>query len=333
MTGVRAPIEPIRWAGDHLRLLDQRGLPNVTEDVRCTSASEVADAIREMVVRGAPAVGIAAAYGLVLAAAAGADFDDARAVLAASRPTAVNLAWALARMAAVVPRTAAALLAEAEAIHREDLVQNLRMGELGAALLPDGATVLTHCNTGALATGGHGTALGVIRTAHRQRKLKGVYHTETRPWLQGSRLTAYELQHEGIPAQVIVDGAAAHVLRTRRVDWVIVGADRIAANGDTANKIGTYALALAARAHGVRFMVVAPSGTFDLACPDGDAIPIEERSVEEVVTVRGQRFAPEGARGFNPVFDVTPAAWIDAIVCERGVIAKPTVERVRAVVG
>lgn len=331
--GGPAPLEPIRWAGDHLLLLDQRALPLVTQDVRCTSAREVADAIREMVVRGAPAVGIAAAYGLVLDAIAGGGFDLARAVLAASRPTAVNLGWALARMGTVVPRTASALLAEAEAIHREDLAQNLRMGELGAALLPDGATVLTHCNTGALATGGHGTALGVIRTAHRAGKLASVYHTETRPWLQGSRLTAFELQHEGIPAQLIVDGAAAHLLRTRRVDWVIVGADRIAANGDTANKIGTYALALAARAHGVRFMVVAPSGTFDLACPSGDEIPIEERSVEEVVTVRGQRFAPGGVRGFNPVFDVTPAAWIDAIVCERGVIVAPTVERVRAMLG
>lgn len=331
--GGPTPLEPIRWAGDHLSLLDQRALPLVTAEVRCGSAREVADAIRDMVVRGAPAVGIAAAYGLVLDAIAGAGFDAARAVLAASRPTAVNLEWALARMASVAPRTAAALLAEAEAIHREDLAQNLHMAELGAALLPEGATVLTHCNTGALATGGHGTALGVIRTAHRQGKLAGVYHTETRPWLQGSRLTAFELQHEGIPAQVIVDGAAAHLLRTRRVDWVIVGADRIAANGDTANKVGTYALALAARAHGVRLMVVAPSGTFDLGCPSGDAIPIEERSVEEVVTVRGHRFAPEGVRGFNPVFDVTPAAWIDAIVCERGVIVQPTVERVRAIVG
>ena len=328
-----APLEPIRWADDHLRLLDQRALPVVTADVLCASAADVADAIREMVVRGAPAVGIAAAYGVVLDARAGRDFDDARRVLAASRPTAVNLGWALARMAAVTPRTPGALLAEAQSIHREDLVQNLRMGELGAALLPDGATVLTHCNTGALATGGHGTALGVIRTAHRQGKLAGVYPTETRPWLQGSRLTAFELMHEGIPAQVIVDGAAAHLMRARHVDWVIVGADRIAANGDTANKIGTYALALAARAHGAKFMVVAPSGTFDLGCASGEGIPIEERSVDEVVTVRGQRFAPEGVRGFNPVFDVTPAGWIDAIVCERGVIVAPTEQRVRAMLG
>ena len=233
-------------------------------------------------------------------------------------------------MAQVTPRTAEALLREAKAIHAEDLAQNLKMGALGAALLPPGATVLTHCNTGALATGGHGTALGVIRSAHAAGGLKQVYNTETRPWLQGARLTAWELVQEGIPAQLIADGAAAHLMKVQKVDWVIVGADRIAANGDTANKIGTYALALAARAHGAKFMVVAPSGTFDLDCPDGEAIPIEARTAAELTEFRGQPVAPKGMAAFNPVFDVTPASLIDAIVCERGVITQPDAAKVRA---
>lgn len=333
---IMSTVEPIVWHLDHLRLLDQRVLPHQTGYLTCRSAADVAEAIHAMAVRGAPAIGIAAAYGLVLAARAGLDgFEAAVAVLAASRPTAVNLRWALERMqrARASGADAIALEAEAIAIHQEDLAQNLRMGELGAALLPKGARVLTHCNTGALATGGHGTALGVIRSAHAQGKIAQVYNTETRPWLQGARLTAWELQQEGIPARLIADGAAAHLMHVEKIDWVIVGADRIAANGDTANKIGTYQLAVAARYHGCKFMVVAPSGTFDLACDSGAQIPIEERTATELTEFRGQAIAPTGFDAFNPVFDVTPATLIDAIVCERGVIEQPNTAQVRALLG
>jgi methylthioribose-1-phosphate isomerase len=320
-------VNPIAWTGETLRLLDQRVLPHQVEFLDCRSAADVAQAIHAMAVRGAPAIGIAAAYGLVLDVKAGRPYEAAEQVLAQSRPTAVNLRWALARMCTVQPRTGAALLSEAEPIHREDLEQNLKMGALGAGLLPANARVVTHCNTGALATAGHGTALGVIRSAHALGKIARVYNTETRPWLQGARLTAWELQQEGIPASLIADGAAAHLMAREKIDWVIVGADRIAANGDTANKIGTYALAIAARHHGVKFMVVAPSGTFDLSCPNGANIPIEERGATELTEFRGQGVAPAGFAAFNPVFDVTPAALIDAIVCEQGVVERPDAEQ------
>ncbi|MGQ0618546.1 MAG: S-methyl-5-thioribose-1-phosphate isomerase [Panacagrimonas sp.] len=319
-------VVPIVWTNHHLRLLDQRELPVREVWIECHSAADVAQAIHGMAVRGAPAIGIAAAYGLVLDHRAGRDYAEAEQVLAQSRPTAVNLRWALARMRIFFEggADALALEAEAEAIHREDLEQNLRMAEIGAALLPQqDARVLTHCNTGALATGGHGTALGVIRTAWKQGRIAEVYNTETRPWLQGARLTAWELQRENIPAILLADGAAAHLMGTTRIDWVIVGADRIAANGDAANKIGTYMLAVAARRHGTKFMVVAPSGTFDLACPDGTSIPIEERGSQELTEFQGRPHAPAGVRTWNPVFDVTPAELIDALVCERGWI-KPT---------
>jgi len=332
-SAAQSTVSPIVWKGEHLSLLDQRVLPHEVAYLDCRSAAEVAHAIHAMAVRGAPAIGIAAAYGLVLDATRGHDYAAAEKVLADSRPTAVNLRWALQRMAAVTPRSAASLEAEAKAIHAEDLAQNLKMGALGAALLPKQATVVTHCNTGALATGGHGTALGVIRSGHAAGQLKQVYNTETRPWLQGARLTAWELMQEGIPAQLIADGAAAHLMKVQQVDWVIVGADRIAANGDTANKIGTYALALAAKAHGAKFMVVAPSGTFDLGCPDGEHIPIESRTAAELTEFRGALVAPSGMAAFNPVFDVTPAALIDAIVCERGVIERPDAAKVRALLG
>ena len=322
-------VEPIVWAENSLRLLDQRVLPQELKYLDCRSAAEVAAAIHDMAVRGAPAIGIAAAYGLVLEAQQHRSYDEAERGLAAARPTAVNLRWALERMRRVAPRSAQALLREARAIHEEDLAQNLKIGEFGAALLPKGAKVITHCNTGALATGGHGTALGVIRSAHLQGRVAMVYNTETRPWLQGARLTAWELQREKIPAKLIADGAAAHLMSREKIDWVIVGADRIAANGDTANKIGTYALAVAARRHGVKFMVAAPSGTFDLDCPSGAHIPIEERSARELTEFRGQSVAPAGYDAFNPVFDVTPAELIDAIVCERGVVEQPTAEKLR----
>lgn len=328
-------IRPIIWADDHLKLIDQRVLPHEESWVDCRSAAEVADAIHGMAVRGAPAIGIAAAYGLVLDALAGRDYDIADRVLMESRPTAVNLRWALLRMRGLKSQgaDAQALLAEAIRIHEEDLAQNLAMGEAGAALLPPDAVVITHCNTGALATGGHGTALGVIRSAWSQGRLSQVYNGETRPWLQGARLTAWELLHEKIPARLIADGAAAHLMQREKIDWVIVGADRIAVNGDTANKIGTYALAVAAKHHGVRFMVVAPSGTFDLNCPNGAAIPIEERPPNELTEFRGSRVAPEAMQAWNPVFDVTPASLIDAIVCERGVIEQPTEQKIRALLG
>ena len=329
-------VEPIVWTGTRLRLLDQRLLPHELRYLDCGTAGDVADGIHGMAVRGAPAIGIAAAYGLVLALRADADgFDRAFQVLADSRPTAVNLRWALERMRSVWLRSQdiAALEQEARAIHVEDLEQNLRMGALGAALLPPGARIVTHCNTGALATGGHGTALGVIRSAHALNKIACVYNTETRPWLQGARLTAWELQQEKIPAKLVADGAVAHLMTREKIDWVIVGADRIAENGDTANKIGTYALAVAAKRHGVKFMVVAPTGTFDLRCRNGADIPIEERSASELTEFRGQAIAPQDYDAFNPVFDVTPAELIDAIVCERGVIESPTREGIRRLLG
>ena len=329
-------VQALVWAKDHLRLLDQRLLPAQEVYLECRTAVEAAAAIRDMVVRGAPAIGIAAAYGLVLGVRRNpAGFEEAERTLAASRPTAVNLGWALARMRAIWMKTRSvdALEAEAIRIHDEDLAQNLHMAQLGAALIAPGSRVLTHCNTGALATGGHGTALGVIRTAYAQGRIAQVYNSETRPWLQGARLTAWELMREGIPAKLIADGAAAHLMSVERIDWVIVGADRIAANGDTANKIGTHTLAVVAKQYGARVMVVAPSGTFDLACATGASIPIEERAALELTEFRGHAIAPVGMAAFNPVFDVTPAALIDAIVCERGVIEHPTTAAVRAVVG
>ncbi len=328
-------VQAIVWADEGLRLLDQRLLPVEERYIECRDAAQTAAAIRDMVVRGAPAIGITAAFGIALAARGGEALDHAEAILAASRPTAVNLHWALARQGRLWRKgaDAAALLTEAQRIHAEDIAQNLHMAGLGAVLIEPGSTVLTHCNTGALATGGHGTALGVIRSAWAADRLAQLYHTETRPWLQGARLTAWELQQDGIPARMIVDGAAAHLMQTQRVDWVIVGADRIAANGDTANKIGTYQLAVSARAHGTRFMVVAPTGTFDLNCADGAGIPIEQRAAEELTRLQGHQIAPAGTDAYNPVFDVTPAALIDAIVCERGVIETPDCIKIAQLLG
>jgi len=327
-------VQAIRWQDGQLQLLDQRLLPVDERWIDCRTAVETAAAIHDMVVRGAPAIGIAAAFGLVLAVRSNpASFDEAEAVLAASRPTAVNLHWALKRMRGVWTGDLARLEAEAIAIFDEDLAQNLTMAAFGAELIAPGSRVLTHCNTGALATGGHGTALGVIRTAWAQGRIAEVYNTETRPWLQGARLTAWELMREGIPGQLIADGAAAHLMSTTRIDWVIVGADRIAANGDTANKIGTHMLAVVAKHYGAKFMVVAPSGTFDLSLASGDLIPIEERTAKELTEFKGAQIAPTGMRAFNPVFDVTPASLIDAIVCERGVVTPPTTAALKALLG
>ncbi|MCP5144678.1 MAG: S-methyl-5-thioribose-1-phosphate isomerase [Gammaproteobacteria bacterium] len=331
------PNNHIAWTDNGLVLLDQRLLPHTIEFVTLTTAPAVADAIRDMVVRGAPAIGVAAAYGVVLAVrrhlrGAGDDWRPAVDAeldhLAQARPTAVNLQWAVDHMRSVIASTPAAALverltAEAIRIHDDDIAANKAMGEFGAQLLPQAAHVITHCNAGALATGGHGTALGVIRSAHGAGKIGMVYSCETRPWFQGARLTMYELIADEIPATQIVDSAAAALMQSRRIDWVITGADRIARNGDVANKIGTYALAVAARAHGVKFMVAAPRSTFDQALATGADIAIEQRGEDEITTVAGHRIAATGGRVWNPVFDVTPAHLIDAIVCETGVILDP----------
>jgi len=331
------------------------------ETLVCATAAEVSDAIRDMVVRGAPAIGITAAYGVVLAARARyrADPDGWKesigedlAMLGKSRPTAVNLAWALERMSSFFPSLdgdpETALLDEAARIHEADIAANREMGRLGSALITEPCAVITHCNAGALATGGYGTALGVVRAAFSAGKIREVYAGETRPWLQGARLTAWELIQDGIPVRLMADSAAAVAMgrgvdgravpavgarAAERIDWVIVGADRIAANGDVANKIGTYSLAIHARHHGVRFMVVAPTSTIDARIPDGAAIPIEMRAEEEVLTFSGTPVAPPDAVAWNPVFDVTPAELVDALVTERGVVERPDREKMAALMG
>ena len=316
-------IEPIRWRGDALELLDQRLLPAQTVYLRCESAAEVADAIRGMAVRGAPAIGCAAAFGVVLAK------GDPRAypLLAQSRPTAVNLFWALERM-----KQALDLETEARAILAEDIAANRAMGLHGAPLIPDGARIMTHCNAGALATAGYGTALGVVRAARDSGKRISVIVNETRPLLQGARLTAWEMVQENIPATLVTDGMAGHLMSRGEVDLVIVGADRIAANGDVANKIGTYTLAVLARRHALPFYVAAPVSTFDLRTADGAQIPIEEREADEVTGHRGARWAPQGVAVRNPAFDVTPAELVSAIVCEKGVIRDPDRARIQALI-
>lgn len=316
-------IRAMEWREGTLRMLDQRRLPLAETWLELTHWQEVASAIRDMAVRGAPAIGVAAAYGMALAAAQGDDREQARRGLAASRPTAVNLFWALDRMDAVQPWTFEAALEEARRIESEDLACNEAIGRHGAALAPTGGRVLTICNTGSLATAGHGTALGIIRTAFARDPRLFVYSCETRPRQQGLRLTAWELMKDGIPFASIADGAAASLMRAGKIDWVVAGADRIAANGDTANKIGTYALAVLAAHHGVPFVVAAPSSTLDPSLPDGDAIPIEERAAEELTEVEGVRIAPEGCPVYNPAFDVTPGTLIEAIVTERGVHRAP----------
>lgn len=328
-------IRAVQWQGDHLRLLDQRLLPQEERWIDCATAAQVTQAIKDLAVRGAPAIGIAAAWGVVLAAKQGESLDVALAMLRAARPTAVNLMWALDRMKAHIAAgaDAAALEREAQAIQDEDLAANRHMGELGAALIAPQSGVLTHCNTGSLATAGYGTALGVIRAGVASGRIEQVYAGETRPWQQGARLTMWELVRDGIPARLIADSAASHLMRSGEVQWVIVGADRIAANGDTANKIGTYQLAIAARHHGVKFMVVAPSSTVDMATASGDDIEIELRDSAELLSVAGRRTVVEGAEAWNPVFDVTPAELIDAIVTERGVIERPTTKAMQALFG
>jgi len=313
----------MKWSGDHLLMLDQRILPLREEWIELRTYDEVAKAIKDMVVRGAPAIGIAAAYGMVLAAQAGADRAEASKVLAASRPTAVNLFWALDRIGKVSLWTKEAILREAQAIEEEDLQMNFSIGEHGAGVVPQGAQILTVCNTGGLATAGHGTALGVIRSAHSKGKGIHVFSCETRPRMQGLRLTAYELMKEGIPFHSIADGAAASLMRAGKIDFVIAGADRIAANGDSANKIGTYSLAVLARQHNIPFYIAAPSSTLDRSIASGDLIPIEERSADELTVIDGVRVAPIDCEVYNPAFDVTPGELITGIITESGVHRPP----------
>lgn len=304
----------IRYDDQTLELLDQRVLPREVQTVRCRSAVEVADAIREMVVRGAPAIGVTAAYGMALAAESGADLDEAATVLAAARPTAVNLKWAIDAMLRL---RRADIPAAARALHRDDIRINEALGDHGARLLPAGARVYTHCNAGALATGGYGTALGVVRSAWRDGRLARVYAGETRPWLQGARLTAWECAQDGIPCTLVTDSAAAPLMARGEVDAVVVGADRVAANGDVANKIGTFGLAILARHHAIPFYVAVPTSTLDPACPDGAHIPIEERPSDEVRGYGTLRWAAD-VDVWNPAFDVTPAALVTGWITEHG---------------
>ena len=337
-------VETMRWRDGRLELIDQRLLPARFEYLSCSSAADVAVAIRAMAVRGAPAIGCAAAFGVALEARreklrSPAQFsdamDDAFRTLADSRPTAVNLFWALERMRAVLarnadPAAAADSLTEAAlALLHADVETNRAIGRAGAALVPDGARILTHCNTGALATAGHGTALGVVRSARDSGKRISVIATETRPYLQGARLTAWELTQEAIPVTLITDGSAGHLMSQGRIDLVIVGADRIAANGDIANKIGTYTLAVLAERHRVPFYVAAPLSTIDTSIADGSAIPIEERGAAEVTGYAGIRWAPEGVAVSNPAFDVTPASLVAALFTEKGVLERPDSAKIR----
>ncbi|MDX2457172.1 MAG: S-methyl-5-thioribose-1-phosphate isomerase [Gammaproteobacteria bacterium] len=345
MTEITPAFYAIEWTTAGLRLLDQRRLPGEEVYLNLGDAAAVAVAIRDMVVRGAPAIGITAAYGVVLSVQQHSrhspgdwrsQVDHDIQLLAAARPTAVNLVWALERMrtrlAAVSTEPVEDLLDEAVCIHREDVAANKRMGMHGADLLNKGDSVLTYCNTGSLATGGYGTALGVVRSAWDAGKLEKVFACETRPWLQGARLTAWELVRDEIPVTLITDNSAAFLMQGKQVQWVITGADRVAANGDVINKIGTYQLAVACRFHGVKMMVVAPLSTLDMAMPCGQQVTIEERPDTEVLSLAGHAVAAAGAAAWNPAFDVTPAGLVDYLVTEAGVVSAPDREKLLALV-
>ena len=340
----RLSVNPIEWGQGFVRLLDQTRLPWEEIFLEIKTPQEAALAIREMRVRGAPAIGVTAAYGMVLAAASlkqmdrMSTLDGLRAAsqeLGAARPTAVNLRWALERMMDAAERVSpsddmeSSLLTEALLIHRETQESDLRMGEFGASLIPPGSSVLTHCNTGALATGGYGTALGVIHRAWDEGRVKDVLATETRPWLQGARLTTWELAHLGIPVTLIVDSAAGYLMSRGNVQCVIVGADRIAANGDVANKIGTCSLAILANENGIPFYVAAPFSTVDMSIASGEEIPIEGRPAEEVTRIRGTRIAMDGVQVLNLAFDVTPSRYVEAIITDRGIAQAPYEESLR----
>ncbi|BDZ73267.1 methylthioribose-1-phosphate isomerase [Methylophaga marina] len=344
MTRLLQTIEPILWRDEQLHLLDQRVLPHTEKWLTYHDSDAVAEAIKLMVVRGAPAIGVTAAYAVVLAAreawfSAGENWKEAVEPalkrLTSSRPTAVNLSWAIERMKQACASLSKyespepVLLALADRIQQEDIKANRTMGQYGADLLDNDSIVLTHCNAGALATAGFGTALGVIRQGFLDGKIEHVYVDETRPWLQGSRLTAWELMQEGIPMTLQADVAAGALMASGRLDWVIVGADRIASNGDTANKIGTYSLAVLAKYHGVKVMVVAPTTTIDWLLENGSLIPIEQRMSSEVSEIGGHVIAPVEVPVSNPAFDVTPASLIDAIVTEEGVVSNPSKEKMQ----
>jgi methylthioribose-1-phosphate isomerase len=319
-----------------VRLLDQRRLPHEETWLTLGTSDEVAEAIRTLTVRGAPAIGVAAAYGLAAEALRGVRGEALGAAadrMANARPTAVNLAWAVKRVARIFAQGADAVLAEAHAIRDEDEASCRRIGALGAPLLPRAAKVLTHCNAGALATAGYGTALGLVRAAVESGNAVTVFADETRPFLQGARLTAWELQRDGIPVTLLTDGMAGWLMSRGEISCIVVGADRIAANGDVANKIGTYSLAVLAKHHGIPFYVAAPWSTVDLACPTGEAIPIEERGGDEVTLLDGRLIAPAGVPARYPAFDVTPAALVSAIVTERGVVTPPSPEALAALQG
>ena len=346
MSNSPAEIKPIIWQDDQLHLLDQRQLPQQHVYIDYQQAEDVAKAITDMVVRGAPAIGITAAYAVVLAASSAWQQHNTHwqqamtaplTLLLNSRPTAVNLHWAIDKMTVLFKQLPdnsspeSALLDYAKTLHEQDIAANKVMGKLGADLIDNNSIVITHCNAGALATGGFGTALGVIRQGFADGKINHVYADETRPWLQGARLTAWELQQDNIPVTLQAEGAAASLMATGKVDWVIVGADRIAANGDVANKIGTYMLAILAKYHGVKVMVVAPTSTIDWSLSSGQGIPIEQRSADEVTQFNGQTIAPEGVDAINPAFDISPASLIDAIVTERGVVLLPSTATMKAI--
>lgn len=333
-------MRTIEWHNGRVRMIDQRVLPLEYRVVEYDDYRQVAEAIRDMVVRGAPAIGAAAAFGLALAArqsraesvpALMADLEEAAEVLRRTRPTAVNLSWALERMIRrarsgqwqSAAELTAALEQEALTIAEEDVQVNRRIGEVGAAIVPDGANILTHCNAGALATVDYGTALGVVRMAVEQGKRVHVWVDETRPRLQGARLTAWELMRDGIPMTLIADNAAGHLMRAGRVDLVLFGADRVAANGDVANKIGSYKLAVLAKENGIPCYAVSPTSTIDLSLATGDEIPIEERPAEEVTVIDGRRIAPEGVPVYNPAFDVTPHRYLTGIITENGIAYPP----------
>jgi methylthioribose-1-phosphate isomerase len=330
-------VETIEWTDAGVVMIDQTRLPREQVFVTCKSYVEVAVAIRSMVIRGAPAIGVAAAMGVALGVQEDADFDRVCETLASTRPTAVNLFWAIERMRVLraslngVPRKQLVerMIEEAKNIRLDDIAICRAMGKHGAALVPDGKTVLTHCNAGALATAGYGTALGVIRAAAEAGKKIDVFADETRPFLQGARLTAWELQQDGIATTLITDNMAGHFLHSGRIGCVVVGADRIASNGDVANKIGTYSLAVLAKENNVPFYVAAPVSTFDLTLKSGDSIPIEQRSAEEVTHVFGVPVAPENIAVENPAFDVTPARYVTAIISERGVARAPYEESLK----
>ena len=339
-------VETIQWTSGGVVMIDQTRLPREESYITCTTYEQVAEAIRTMVIRGAPAIGVAAAMGIALgvAQANGNDldgqFEKVCDTLARTRPTAVNLFWAIDRMKRIFAESRGLplsqlrqrLIAEAQQIRLEDIAINQAIGRHGAALVPDGKTVLTHCNAGALATAGYGTALGVIRAAVSAGKKIVVFADETRPFLQGSRLTVWELQQDGIPATLITDNMAGHFLKSGRIGCVVVGADRIAANGDVANKIGTYSLAVLARENGIPFFVAAPISTLDLSLASGDDIPIEQRAASEVTHVFGVPVAPEGTLVENPAFDVTPNRYVSAIITERGLARAPYLESLGALI-